>query len=346
MVFIYIGFLIEMVIVFIVFLVGVIFIDLFMYCDDKLILLKSVVFWFVFWVVVVMVFVGFFYIYYGVEVVSLFVMGYVLEKVLLVDNLFVMMVIFFWFVVSDCYCYCVFYWGIIGVIVFRGIFVVIGMSLLSLGLYVEVVFVIIVVWMVVMMFKSGDDDDEIEDYFQYLVYCMVKCFFFIWLKFRGYVFLFNQKEVDVELVKLENSDVIIGCGKKVVLYVILLFLCVVVVEFLDVMFVFDLVLVIIVVSCELFIVYSVMMFVILGLCILYFVFEVLKQYLVYLEKVVIVLLFFIVVKFGLNVIDYIWYYGYSIVVIISLYVVLGVLVLGIFVSVMFLGKFEFEEKGS
>ncbi|EFD0233989.1 tellurium resistance membrane protein TerC [Salmonella enterica] len=342
----HIGFPTETVIVFIALSVGAIFIDLFMHRDDKPISLKSAALWSVFWVVVAMAFAGFLYIHHGAEVASLFVTGYALEKVLSVDNLFVMMAIFSWFAVPDRYRHRVLYWGIIGAIVFRGIFVAIGTSLLSLGPYVEVVFAIIVAWTAVMMLKSGDDDDEIEDYSQHLAYRMVKRFFPIWPKLRGHAFLLNQKEVDAELAKPENSDVTIGRGKKAALYATPLFLCVAVVELSDVMFAFDSVPAIIAVSREPLIVYSAMMFAILGLRTLYFVLEALKQYLVHLEKAVIVLLFFIAAKLGLNATDHIWHHGYSIAATTSLYVVLGVLALGILASAMFPGKPESEEKGS
>ncbi|EIQ6098364.1 tellurium resistance protein TerC, partial [Salmonella enterica subsp. enterica serovar Kentucky] len=49
---------------------------------------------------------------------------------------------------------------------------------------------------------------------------------------------------------------------------------------------------------------------------------------------------------GLNATDHIWHHGYSIAATTSLYVVLGVLALGILASVMFPGKPESEEKGS
>ncbi|ABU77053.1 tellurium resistance protein TerC [Cronobacter sakazakii] len=342
----HLGFPTETVIVFIALSVGAIFIDLFMHRDDKPISLKSAALWSVFWVVVAMAFAGFLYIHHGAEVASLFVTGYALEKVLSVDNLFVMMAIFSWFAVPDRYRHRVLYWGIIGAIIFRGIFVAIGTSLLSLGPYVEVVFAIIVAWTAIMMLKSGDDDDEIEDYSQHLAYRMVKRFFPIWPKLRGHAFLLNQKEVDAELAKPENSDVTIGRGKKAALYATPLFLCVAVVELSDVMFAFDSVPAIIAVSREPLIVYSAMMFAILGLRTLYFVLEALKQYLVHLEKAVIVLLFFIAAKLGLNATDHIWHHGYSITATTSLYVVLGVLALGILASVMFPGKPESEEKGS
>ncbi|MCE1787472.1 tellurium resistance protein TerC, partial [Enterobacter hormaechei] len=100
--------------------------------------------------------------------------------------------------------------GIIGAIVFRGIFVAIGTSLLALGPWVEIVFAVIVGWTAVMMLKSGDDDDEIEDYSQHLAYRLVKRFFPIWPKLRGHAFVLKQKEVDEELTKPENADVKVG----------------------------------------------------------------------------------------------------------------------------------------
>ncbi|MBY4886569.1 MULTISPECIES: TerC/Alx family metal homeostasis membrane protein [Pantoea] len=340
----HIGFPTETVAVFIALSVGAIFIDLFMHRGDKPISLKSAALWSVFWVAVAMGFAGFLYIHHGAEVASLFVTGYALEKVLSVDNLFVMMAIFSWFAVPDRYRHRVLYWGIIGAIVFRGIFVAIGTGLLSLGPYVEIVFALIVAWTAVMMLKSGDDSDEIEDYSQHLAYRMVKRFFPIWPKMRGNAFLLNQKEVDEELQKPENKDVVIGRGKKAALYATPLMLCVAVVELSDVMFAFDSVPAIIAVSREPLIVYSAMMFAILGLRTLYFVLEALKQYLVHLEKAVIVLLFFIAVKLGLNATDHIWHHGYSISASASLFVVLGVLAVGIVLSVMFPGKPEEKEE--
>ena len=83
-----------------------------------------------------------------------------------------------------------------------------------------------------------------------------------------------------------------------------------------------------------------MMFAILGLRTLYFVLEALKQYLVHLEKAVVLLLFFVAFKLGLNATDHFWHHGYNIGATASLFVVLGVLALGIIASVMFPGKRE------
>ncbi|CAI0980726.1 Inner membrane protein alx [Serratia rubidaea] len=342
----HIGFPAETVIVFVTLAVGAIFIDLFMHRHDKPISLKSAALWSVFWIVVALAFAGFLYLHHGAEVASLFVTGYALEKVLSVDNLFVMMAIFSWFAVPDRYRHRVLYWGIIGAIVFRGLFVALGTGLLSLGPYVEIVFALVVAWTAVMMLKSGDDDDDIEDYSQHLAYRMVKRFFPIWPKLSGHAFLLTQKDVDEELKKAENRDVTVGRGRKAALYATPLMLCVAVVELSDVMFAFDSVPAVIAVSREPLIVYSAMMFAILGLRTLYFVLEALKQYLVHLEKAVIVLLFFIAIKLGLNATDHIWHHGYSIAATTSLYIVLGVLALGILASVLFPAKAEPEVKGN
>ncbi|CDL81478.1 TerC/Alx family metal homeostasis membrane protein [Xenorhabdus szentirmaii] len=331
----HIGFPMETVVVFIILSVGALFIDLFMHRHDKPISLRSAALWSIFWVAIAFVFAGFLYVHHGAETASLFVTGYALEKVLSVDNLFVIMAIFSWFAVPDRYRHRVLYWGIIGAIVFRGIFVAIGTSLLSLGPWVEIVFAVIVGWTAVMMLKSGDDDDEIEDYSQHLAYRLVKRFFPIWPKLRGHDFLLNQKEVDAELAKPENADVKVGRTGKAALYATPLMLCLAVVELSDVMFAFDSVPAVIAVSREPLIVYSAMMFAILGLRTLYFVLEALKKYLVHLEKAVIVLLFFIAAKLGLNASEHIFHHGYSISATTSLLVVVSVLMVGIFASLLF-----------
>lgn len=340
----HIGFPAETVLVFVALSVGAIAIDLFMHRHDKPISLKSAALWSVFWVMVAMVFASFLYVHHGAEVTSLFITGYALEKVLSVDNLFVMMAIFSWFAIPDRFRHRVLYWGIIGAIVFRGIFVAIGTGLLSLGPYVEVVFALIVAWTAVMMLKSKDESDEIQDYSQHLAYRLVKRFFPIWPKLKGHAFLLNQQEVDEELAKPENRDVAIGRGAKAARYATPLLLCVAVVELSDVMFAFDSVPAIIAVSREPLIVYSAMMFAILGLRTLYFVLEALKQYLVHLEKAIILLLFFIAVKLGLNATDHIWHHGYSLSATTSLYVVLSVLALGILASVLFPEKSGEDQK--
>jgi tellurite resistance protein TerC len=343
----HIGFPPETVLVFALLSIGALLIDLFMHRDDKPIPLKSAMYWSIFWVAIAFAFAGFLYVHHGKEVASLFVTGYALEKVLSVDNLFVIMAIFSWFSVPDGYRHRILYWGIIGAIVFRGIFVAIGASLIAVGgPWMEVVFALFVAGSAVMMLRGGNDEDEVEDYSKHIAYRAVKKLFPVWPKIQGHAFFLKQSEVDEELKKPENADIQVGRTQKAALYATPLFLCLAVVELSDVMFAFDSVPAVIAVSQEPLIVYSAMMFAILGLRTLYFVLEALKQYLVHLEKAVIALLFFIAFKLGLNSTGHIFHHGYSIEPTTSLYVVVGVLAIGVIASFIFPEKDEAENHKS
>ena len=158
----FLGFPIQTTIVFVILLVGALFIDLFTHRKDKVISLRSAILWSVFWIVISLSFAVYLFYSYGSEVGSLFITGYALEKVLSIDNLFVMMAIFSWFSIPSKYWHRILYWGIIGAIIFRGIFVIIGTGLLSLGSYVELIFAFVVGWTALMMLKNDDKDEKIE----------------------------------------------------------------------------------------------------------------------------------------------------------------------------------------
>lgn len=313
-------------------------IDLVTHKGDKPISLLNASLWSVFWVAVSLAFAGFLYVEHGSQVASLFITGYALEKVLSVDNLFVFMAIFSWFAVPDNLRHRVLYWGVIGAIIFRLIFVVIGTGLLAFGPWVEVLFAVIVAWTAVMMLKGGGDDDGIEDYSGHLAYKATQRLFPVWPKLYGHNFFISRKQAEAELKKPGNAG--ISLAAKGTWFATPLLLCVAVVEVSDVMFAFDSVPAIIAVSREPLIVYSAMMFAILGLRTMYFVLEALKRYLVHLEKAVIALLFFISAKLALNATDHIFHTGWSIDANTSLIVVLVVLAIGIVASALFPEKPE------
>lgn len=325
------GFPIETVVVFVALALGAIIIDLYAHNNNKTISLSSAIKWSIFWIGVALSFAGYLYLHHGSEVASLFITGYVLEKALSVDNLFVIMAIFSWFAIPSSYRHRLLYWGVIGAIVFRAIFVVVGTGLLSLGPWMELFFSVIVAFTGVMMLKHKDDDEEIKDYSQHFAYHIAKRIFPSYPKIVGNHFLLTQKQLDTELTKPENSA-LVGTIAKSVFYATPLFLCIVVIELSDVMFAFDSVPAVIAVSREPLIVYSAMIFAILGLRTMYFVLEAMKQYLVHLGKAVICLLFFIALKLALNASHHLWGHGINISPTVSLYVVLTMLALGIIAS--------------
>lgn len=353
----HLGFPLETVAVFVVLSVGAIAIDLFAHRSDKPMSLKSAALWSVFWIAVSLAFGGYLWFHHGSETASLFFTGYALEKVLSVDNLFVIMAVFSWFKIPEAYRHRVLYWGIIGAIVFRMVFVTIGTGLMALGPYVELVFAVVVGWTGVMMLRRDEEDEANEDYSEHLAYRWVHRFFPVWPRLHGHNFFLRGHELpeacrqnpdvrlepageDLKHLEQHHPQLV----KKGALVATPLFLCLAIIEISDVMFAFDSVPAVIAVSKEPLIVYSAMMFAILGLRTMYFVLEALRGYLVHLEKAVVALLFFIAVKLALSASEHLFQHGYEISPNASLVVVLVMLALGVAASFVFPEKNKAEEQ--
>lgn len=332
----HLGFPIETVILLGVIVVVSLLVDLYAHRADREISFKSAALWSCFWIAISIAFGGYIYYHHGAEMASLYYTGYVLEKVLSVDNLFVMMAIFSWFSVPNRFRHRVLYWGVIGAFVFRGIFVAIGTGLLMFGPYVEMIFALIVAYTAVMMLRGGDDEEEMEDYSGHVAYRFVKRVFPVWPRLHGHDFFISRTHAKEEAKKLNIS--IEGMAHKTVVVATPLFLCLAVIEVSDVMFAFDSVPAVIAVSREPLIIYSAMIFAILGLRSLYFVLESLRKYLVHLEKAVIVLLFFIAAKLFLGATYHQFGFGIDIDPITSLIIVLVVLSCGVIASFVFPDK--------
>ena len=300
-------------IVFIVFAVAAFAIDFFAHKKDEKISLKQAVFWSVFWIAVSVAFGGYLYFARGSETMSLYFAGYILEKSLSVDNLFVMMAIFSWFKIPEIYRHRVLYFGIIGAVIFRLVFVAVGTSLLGISPWMEFVFATMVAYSTIMMMKKGDDSEEIEDYSNHLAYRAVYRFFPVLPRLLGHSFFVKNSEISAQISADEKAKLQNQISKLNAKWIATpLFLCLCVIELSDVMFAFDSVPAVIAVSTDPLIVYSAMIFAILGLRTLYFVLEALKDYLAYLEKVVIALLFFIAAKLALNASAHIFHHGFEI----------------------------------
>lgn len=319
--------------VFVCLVLAALTIDLISHRKNKPISLLNASLWSIFWVLISMVFAGYLYLSHGASTASLFITGYTLEKVLSIDNLFVFMAIFTWFKIPDALRHRVLYWGIIGAVVFRMVFVFIGTGLLAFGPWVELAFAAIVIWTAVMMIRSGNEEDKEEDYSDHIAYKIAKKLFPTWPFLYGEKFFVHRKLLEADTNEIDGKKSLLA--KKGTFFATPLFLCVCVVEVSDVLFAFDSVPAIIAVSREPLIIYSAMLFAILGLRTLYFVLEALKDYLIHLEKAVIALLFFIGVKLALNASVDLFQFGYSIDPNTSLFIVLGVLSIGIIASILF-----------
>jgi tellurite resistance protein TerC len=87
--------------------------------------------WSIAWIAVAVLFSGIVYLWFGSKQGLEFLTGYLIEKALAVDNLFVFSVIFTYFGIPAQRQHRVLFWGVFGALVFRGIFIALGSSLLA-----------------------------------------------------------------------------------------------------------------------------------------------------------------------------------------------------------------------
>ena len=89
-----------------------------------------------------------------------FVTGYLIEQSLSVDNLFVFLVIFRYFMVPRKFQHEVLFWGVLGALVMRGVFIVVGIKLLNAFSWVIYIFGAVLIYSGIKLF--GQDEAEIN----------------------------------------------------------------------------------------------------------------------------------------------------------------------------------------
>lgn len=92
---------------------------------------KEAAFWSAVWIALSLVFCGGVWHWQGGEKALQFLTGYLIEKSLSLDNVFVFLLIFSYFGVSARYQHRVLYWGILGALVMRGVLIATGAALLG-----------------------------------------------------------------------------------------------------------------------------------------------------------------------------------------------------------------------
>ena len=125
---------------------------------------KSAVLQSLFWVLVSIIFGILVWTLVGHEKGAEFMSAYVAEKMLSVDNLFVIMMIFSFFKINEKYHHKVLFWGIMGAIVFRGIFIGVGEALIHYVHWILYVFGAFLVYTGFKLLKKDDENEE-KDFF-------------------------------------------------------------------------------------------------------------------------------------------------------------------------------------
>lgn len=99
----------------------------------------------------------------GPEPAAAFFAGYILEKLLSLDNMFVFVVIFHTFGILPRHQHRILFWGILGAIVFRLIFILLGLKLIEMFSWILYVFGLILMYSAYKIYKEKDEPLDIEN---------------------------------------------------------------------------------------------------------------------------------------------------------------------------------------
>jgi tellurite resistance protein TerC len=268
-------------IIFLLLVIGMLALDLGVFHkEDKIISVKEAFLWTGIWISVSLVFsIGIFFIYQyqnaalGAEKVLEYLTAYVVEKSLSLDNIFVMAAIFSFFKVPKKYQHRVLFWGILGAIVLRGIFIFAGTALIVKFSWLMYVFGVLLIVSAIKMGISKEDHDE--DLSKNFAVKIAKKFYRVTPSFHGHAF-----------------TVIIDGVRHITPLLLALF----VIETSDVMFAVDSIPAVFSVTLDPFIVFTSNIMAILGLRSLYFALSAMLGKFVYLKYALVFILAFVGVK--------------------------------------------------
>ncbi len=124
---------------------------------------KEAVAWSVFYIAVAIVFGVVFTSIAGGDFGTQYFAGYIVEKSLSVDNLFVFVIIMATFAVPEEHQHKVLTFGIIIALVLRAIFIVLGAALLEVFAFMFLVFGILLIFTAIQLFRHRNEDPDIQD---------------------------------------------------------------------------------------------------------------------------------------------------------------------------------------
>jgi len=247
-------------------------IDLLAHRGAHVIGFREAAWWSALWVGLSLVFAVIVAVTLGAQAGVEFTTAWLLEKSLSVDNLFVFALIFAYFKVPREYQHRVLFYGVIGALVFRAIFIAAGVAVVSRFTAVLFVFAAILLWSAYKLMK--DDEDEYDPS-------------------RSVAIRLLRKIVPVREEYAGSKFFVKEAGKRVATPLLAV---VVAIEAADLVFAVDSVPAVLAVSDDPFIVYSSNAFAILGLRALYFLLSGLLDRFHYLSKGLAIILGFIGVK--------------------------------------------------
>jgi tellurite resistance protein TerC len=208
---------------------------------------KEAAWWSLIWIALALLFNGYIYYTRGSEAALNYFTGYLIEKALSVDNLFVFLLIFKYFKTPSTSLHKVLFWGVLGAIIMRAIFIAAGIVVLT---YFHWMIYLLGLLLIVTGVKLGLEKEKQIEPERNIVLRLFQRFFRVTKKYEGDQFFVRQRA---------------GRYAATPLFVVLLIL-----ETTDVIFAVDSVPAILAITQDPFIVYTSNIFAILGLRSLYF----------------------------------------------------------------------------
>ena len=241
---------------------------------DERISLKNATVWTIVWIIVALLFGALIWYVDGSQKSIEYYKGYLIEKLLSIDNIFVMILIFTTFNIDEKYYHRILFYGIIGAIVFRFIFIFAAAALIHRFEWILVVFGAILIYSGVKMFLERNKEATLD---------LDKNKLIRFFKKRGLV-----------TSEIKNHDFFTRINGK--LYVTPLFLVLLMIEFADIVFAVDSVPAVFAITRDPYIVFYSNIFAILGLRSLFFVVSHIMNRFKWLKYVLILLLLYIGIK--------------------------------------------------
>jgi tellurite resistance protein TerC len=264
---------------------------------------REALLWSAMWIALAAGFAVLVYFWHGRTSALEFVTGYVIELSLSVDNLFVFLLIFRFFRVPSVHQHKVLFWGILGALIMRGVFILAGVGLMRRFHWIVYVFGALLVYSGIKLFFQEETEIHPEKN------PVLKLF-------RRWILVTKDYEGNKFFVRRAG------------LYATPLLIVLLVVETTDLLFAVDSIPAILAITIDAFIVYTSNVFAILGLRSMYFALSGMMEMFHYLHYGLSVVLMFVGAKMLVS-------HYYDIPTHIALAVVAGVLAISIVLSMMF-----------
>ncbi len=225
------------------------------------------------WISLGVAFTGVIYWWQGAGAAGEYITGYLIEKSLSMDNVFLWAVLFTYFKVPKEYQHKVLFWGIFGAFILRVIFILGGIALIENVHWIIYVFGVFLLYTAYKMFRSNISETNPEE---------------------NKIFRWAKKVIPQTTDYREDQFIVKENGKRLATPLLVVLI---IVELTDIIFALDSIPAILAVTKEQFIVISSNAFAILGLRALYFLLADMKDRFIYLNEGLAIILAFVGLKF-------------------------------------------------